>query len=137
MDDLLNVALEAHGGLGRWNKFTRLKVDLSIGGAIWDLKQQPGLLTDKTFEIDTHEERLSITPFRSPGLRSVFVPKRLTLETMDCTVLETRDNPQAAFAGQVFADPWVKFHVAYCARGAVWTYVTLPVLYTYPGFYGE
>jgi hypothetical protein len=134
MSNLLDFALEAHGGLKRWNEFETLRADLSIGGAIWDLKQQPGLLTDKTFTIKTHEEHLSITPFTDPTLRSVFVPKRLALETLNGALVEARDNPEAAFAGQTFADPWDKFHVAYFASEALWTYMTSPFLYTYPGF---
>jgi hypothetical protein len=135
--DLLSIALEAHGGLRRWNEFTTLTADLSVGGAIWDVKQQPGLLTDKVFEIRTHEESLSITPFTDPNLRSVFSPRRLVLETLGGKVVEARDDPEDAFAGQKLADPWDKFHVAYFASEAVWTYMTSPFLYTYPGFLCE
>ncbi len=45
MSDLLDLAVEAHGGLKRWNAFTRLRAEVSIAGAIWGFKQQPGLLT--------------------------------------------------------------------------------------------
>src|ERR1700691_3426094 len=134
MIDLLKMAVEAHGGIERWNKFSTLRTELSIGGAIWELKRQPGLLSDKTFEIQTKEEQLSITPFSSPGLRAVFSPSRQTLETSDGTVVEKRDNPGTAFAGQVRETPWDKFHVAFFASEALWTYLTLPFLYTYPGF---
>jgi hypothetical protein len=134
MNDLLAFAIEAHGGLDRWNAFTNLRAEVSIGGAIWDLKRQPGQLRDKVFEIDTHVEHLTITPFSAPDKRSVFVPDRLVLETLDGVAIETRDDPEAAFAGQAFDTPWDKFHVAYFASEAVWTYLTLPFLYTYPGF---
>lgn len=137
MNDLLALALEAHGGLQRWNDFNTLKAELSVGGAIWQLKQQPGLLVDKVFEIDTHSERLKITPFGAPDMRSVFVPNRLVLETLDGTVIESRDHPEMAFAGQTNETPWDKFHVAYFASEALWTYLTSPFLYTYPGFESE
>jgi hypothetical protein len=137
MNDLLAIAIEAHGGLGSWNSFTKLKTALSIDGAIWHLKQQPGLLTDKIFEIKTHTEQLTITPFNAPGMRSVFVPDRLTLETLDGQVVESRENPEASFAGQTFETPWDRFHVAYFASEALWTYLTSPFLYTYPGFESE
>ena len=42
MNDLLTFAVDAHGGLARWNTFTKLCAEVSIGGAIWDFKQQPG-----------------------------------------------------------------------------------------------
>jgi hypothetical protein len=134
MNDLLEMAVEAHGGIKRWNEFNTLRAELSIGGAIWEVKQQPGLLSDKMFEIKTKEERLSITPFSFPGQSAVFVPSRQTLDTSDGTVVESRDNPEASFAGQVRETPWDKFHVAFFASEALWTYLTLPFLYTYPGF---
>jgi hypothetical protein len=92
MNDLLAIAIEAHGGLRRWNSFTKLEAALSIDGVIWHLKQQPRLLTDKTFEIKTHTEELTITPFSAPDMRSVFVPGRLTLEPLDVEVVESREN---------------------------------------------
>jgi hypothetical protein len=134
MNDLLAMALEAHGGIERWNEFKSLRAELSIGGAIWQIKQQPGLLTDKIFEIRTHEEYLTITPFTQPGLRAVFAPDRQMLETLDGRVVETRNNPETAFADQTLETPWDKFHVAFFASEALWTYLTLPFLYTYPGF---
>jgi hypothetical protein len=138
MNDLLAFAIDAHGGLGRWNEFKTLKAELSVDGAIWHLKQQAGLLTDKIFEINTHTERLTITPFTAPDRRSIFVPDRLVLETLDGTIIESRENPEAAFAGQTLRnDPWDKFHVAYFASEALWTYLTSPFLYTYPGFESE
>jgi hypothetical protein len=137
MNDLLEFALEAHGGLQRWNEFKTLRAELSVDGAIWHIKQQPGLLAEKVFEIDTHSERLTITPFTAPDLRCVFVPERLVLETMESTIIESRNNPEAAFAGQTLETPWDKFHVAYFASEALWTYLTSPFLYTYPGFASE
>lgn len=137
MNDLLAFAVEAHGGLDRWNSFSRLRAELSVDGAIWHLKQQPGLLTDKVFNIDTHSERLSITPFTGADRRSVFVPGRLALETLDGELIEERLNPEQAYAGQTLETPWDAFHVAYFVSEALWTYLTSPFLYTYPGFETE
>jgi hypothetical protein len=96
MNDLLTLAVEAHGGLHRWNEFKTLKAELSVDGAIWHVKQQAGLLADKVFEIGTHTERPTITPFTAADRRSVFVPDRLVLEMLDGTVIESRDDPKAA-----------------------------------------
>ena len=43
MDNLLTSAIEAHGGLNAWNKLQSLHANVSIGGALWELKQLPGL----------------------------------------------------------------------------------------------
>ncbi len=137
MTDLLNMAVEAHGGLDRWNQFTHLRAELNVDGAIWHLKQVPGLLRDKVFRIDTRHEHVTISPFGGPDQRSVFTPARLTVETADGQVVEERDNPEAAFAGQVRETPWDRLHAAYFASEALWTYLTSPFLYTYPGFVTE
>lgn len=137
MNDLLNTAIEAHGGLRRWRQFQTLRAELSIAGAIWDVKRQPGLLTDKTFEIRTHEERLSITPFLDATSRMIFTPARQVLETIAGSPIETREQPERAFQGQTRETPWDQFQVAFFAGEALWTYLTLPFLYTYPGFQSE
>ena len=49
-------------------------------------------------------------------------------------MLEIRDNPRAAFAGHTNETPWDLLHAAYFDGYAVWTYLTQPFLYRYPGF---
>jgi hypothetical protein len=137
MNSLLERAVDAHGGLDRWNQFTALEAKLSIGGAIWSSKQQPGLLTNVTYEIETHEERLTIDGFSGRGRRLAFVPDKLQLETIDGKTIEARDNPRSAFAGQTAETPWDRLHAGYFASYALWTYLNSPFLYTYPGFITE
>jgi hypothetical protein len=134
MNDLLQYAVHSHGGLAAWNAFSALELKLSIGGAIWDFKQNPGLLRNVTYNMKTHEEQLTITGFSAPDRRIAFVPNRLVLETLDEQVIESRDNPRGSFAGQVAETPWDKLHVAYFASYALWTYFNSPFLYTLPGF---
>jgi quercetin dioxygenase-like cupin family protein len=38
MNDLLNLAVEAHGGLKRWSQLTTVKASVSITGKLWQLK---------------------------------------------------------------------------------------------------
>jgi hypothetical protein len=137
MNDLLGFAVQAHGGLAAWNAFDSLELKVSIGGAIWDFKQNPGLLRDVTYDMQTHVEQLTITGFSSPGRRISFVPNRITLTTLDGTIIEARDNPRAAFAGQTAESPWDQLHVAYFSSYALWTYFNSPFLYTLPGFATE
>jgi hypothetical protein len=46
MNDLLTTAVEAHGGLGRWNKVKSVKVAAAITGAIRYLKSKGDALKD-------------------------------------------------------------------------------------------
>jgi hypothetical protein len=137
MTDLLDLGLEAHGGLAAWNAFSDLELRLSVGGAIWEFKKNPGLLRDVTYRMKTHAEQLTITGFSAPDRRIRFVPNRLTLETLDGEVIEARDNPRAAFVGQSTETPWDKLQVAYFSSYALWTYFNSPFLYTLPGFASE
>jgi hypothetical protein len=134
MNELLDFAIEAHGGLKRWREFSTLRAQLNVGGAIWDLKQQPRLLLDKSVALDLREQRLTITPFAGINSRSVFAHGEMALESLDGTVLERRQHPVASFIGQQRETPWDRLHVAYFASEAFWTYLTSPFLYSYPGF---
>jgi hypothetical protein len=44
MTDLLDLAVAAHGGLNRFNQFKTVSAHLVIGGRIWPLKGQDGVL---------------------------------------------------------------------------------------------
>lgn len=137
MNDLLSVAVDAHGGLDRWDSFSKITADLSIAGAIWDAKQVPGILLDKVFEVDTRRQYLTATPFGGSDSRLVFSPERIFIEGLGGTVRDARDHPEAAYADQASDTPWDKFHAGFFAGEALWTYLTLPFLYTYPGFQVE
>jgi hypothetical protein len=137
MNELLKLAVAAHGGLAAWNAFSDLELKVSIGGAIWDVKQNPGLLRDVTYRMKTHVEQLTITGFSAPDRRITFTPARLTLETLDGIVIDSRDNPRTAFAEDTAQAPWDKLDVAYFSSYALWTYFNSPFLYTLPGFTTE
>lgn len=133
MNDLLAWAVEAHGGLPRWNEFRQLEAALSIDGAIWHLKRAPGLLQGKTVSMATHEQRIAISEFDGSNGRVLFEDDRIIFEK-EGLPSQVFDNPVSAFAGQTLETPWDPVHVAYFASEALWTYLSSPFLYTYPGF---
>ena len=59
MNDLLNLAVEAHGGLKRWSQLTTVKASLSITGKLWQLKAQPEALKDVVVEAQLKREQLT------------------------------------------------------------------------------
>ncbi len=134
MTDLLSFALEAHGGAARWAQIRSVSARLAIGGALWDLKGKTGILADARYEADVHVQRATLGRFTAPDRQVRFTPQRLVLETDAGDVIETRDNPRAAFAGHTSETPWDDLHVAYFSGYAMWTYLTQPFLYAYPGF---
>jgi hypothetical protein len=134
MNDLLKNALEAHGGLARWNKFTTLRVQIVTGGGLWALK---GLIQDaapRQMTVSLREELASVTPFGQPNWRTSFRPERLAIETLDGEVVRERENPRASFDGHTMNTPWDPLHRAYFNGYALWTYLTTPFFMALPGF---
>jgi hypothetical protein len=136
-NDLLKRAVEAHGGLERWNTFRTLEADMSITGAIWHVKQKPDIFRRIVATLDTHTQRVEMQPFTAPQRRSVFIPGHVAVESADGRVLERRDNPRASYAGHTQQTPWDDLHAAYFCSYALWTYLSTPFLYTYPGVVTE
>ena len=62
MNDLLQLAVNAHGGLKRWNEISTITVAASLTGAIWFVKSQGDYLKDVVMTVDTKKERL-VTDF--------------------------------------------------------------------------
>jgi hypothetical protein len=136
MNDLLRLAVDADGGLARWNRLKTVKASVSITGAIWQVKGKPDPLKDISIETELHKERL-ITHFNGQGLCTVFEPSRITLQTESGRLVESRDDPCSAFRDHAPETPWDDMHVAYFSSYAPWNYLTIPFLYTYPGFVTE
>jgi hypothetical protein len=127
MPGLLDFAVEAHGGLARWNNVSSVKIDASITGAIWYVKGQPDVLQDIVMVADTQQERVT-TSFVGQDRATVFEPDRVVVQTSDGTTLETSDDPEESFAGQTADTPWNAIHVAYFSGEALWTYLNTPFL---------
>jgi hypothetical protein len=136
MNDLLKKAVDAHGGLDRWNEINTVKVAASLTGAIWFVKSQGDYLKDVVMTVDTRKERM-VTDFPGQDKRFIFEPNHLVMEKRDGTLIQTRDNPEKSFEGQMRETPWDDLHVAYFQGEALWTYLNTPFLYTQKGFETE
>ncbi len=136
MNELLDLAVKAHGGLDRWNKVAGIEVAASITGAIWFVKGKGDFLKNVIVTAETRTEHLTVD-FPGQNKRAIFRPNRLVIETADGTVIDARDDPERSFEGQQRETPWDNVHVAYFAGEALWTYLNPPFLYTHEGFATE
>jgi hypothetical protein len=136
MNDLVNVAVAAHGGLKRWNRVTTVKVTASITGEIWKVKGKPDYLKEVIFEVETKRERVTMD-FPGRDKRSVFEPNRVEMQRRDGTVIATREDPEASFQRKDQLTPWDDLDVAYFSGEALYAYINTPFLYTYEGFSSE
>jgi len=137
VNDLLELAVEAHGGMRRWEQISRFRAAASITGAIWALKGKPGLLADVVLDGETRDQRLRITPFPRPGQYTTWEPQRQTIETTDGMLVSERLDPTAPFAGQTRQSPWDDFQAAYFAGEANWNYFAAPFIFARSDFSTE
>jgi hypothetical protein len=136
MNNLLESAVTAHGGLDRWNQVKSITVEASITGAVWHVKNQGDALKDIRFEVDTTRQLLAID-FVGQDKRSVIEPHRVEIHHGDGGLIAARDDPEKSFEGHQFETPWDDLHLAYFVGEALWTYLNTPFLYTWPGFVTE
>jgi hypothetical protein len=130
--DLGGEAIAAHGGLDRWNEITSVQVQASITGGVWYLKGRPDVLKDVVITAETQRERLTMD-FPGQDRRTIFTPARIVVETAAGDLVEAREDPLAHFAGQTAQTPWDDIDVAYFSGEALWTYLVMPFLTSYPG----
>src|SRR6202041_971950 len=100
--DLAQFAIEAHGGLERWNRFSTVSAHLIQGGVFWGAKGKAGVLDDVTVKVDLRNEKVSRWPFGSPDRRSRFEPQRVADENANGEALEELVQPRASFEGHTF-----------------------------------
>ncbi len=131
--ELLERVLTAHGGRERWNMFTRVGASIVTGGSLWGMK---GLTQDsepRRMTVWLHEQRASVVPFGAPNQRTAYTPGRIAIETTDGQLRAERLDPRASFQGHGETTPWDPLHRAYFNGYALWSYLTMPFLFTLPG----
>lgn len=133
MTTLLATVLDAHGGLAHWNQFSTMTAHLAQGGALWALKGKAGLLDAVDVTVGLRDEWASHLPFGSDGRRSRFTPDRVSIEDAAGSMIEELVDPRASFQAHTLETPWSDPQLAYFAGCAMWTYLNMPFLLTYPG----
>lgn len=131
--ELLDRVVSAHGGLDRWNALSTVRASIVTGGSLWGMK---GLTQDsaaREMTVWLHEQRASVMPFGAPNQRTAYTPNRIAIENTDGDVVAERWNPRESFSGHSETTPWDPLHRAYFNGYALWSYMTMPFLFTLPG----
>ncbi|WP_271411498.1 hypothetical protein [Pseudomonas sp. Q1-7] len=135
--ELLQGVLAAHGGLARWKGFERVDASIVTEGLLWGMK---GLVQDsepRRMTVWLREQRASVMPFGGPDRRTAWTPGRIAIETTDGQLVAERTEPRASFSGHGESTPWDPLHRAYFNGYALWSYLTMPFLFTLPGVTAE
>jgi hypothetical protein len=132
MNDLLNFAMTAHGGLERWKHVRNMQAKVTLNGTLWRIKGRPDGLSGVVMRLKTKQPHLTITPFPKPGTTGHFTPGRVWIEDANGTVVTELTNPRDSFAGAVLTTKWNELQELYFASYAFWNYFTAPFLLALP-----
>jgi hypothetical protein len=133
MNDLLKLAMDAHGGLDRWNAVRALDVRASLTGYLYTLKEQPAGMVDRLFHVDAHAPAVTASPFGATGHVGHFRPDRVWATDGKGAVVDDIADPRATFDGQL-KSRWSDLQLLYFNGYALWNYVSSPFLLSRPGF---
>lgn len=125
---LLANAIEAHGGLNRWNARERLTATFAMGGDVWALKGVEQDHLQRTVRIDLRRGQALIEPFGRSGQHSEFSPERVAIVSADERVVAERKDPRTSFARHDMRTHWDPLHRIYFESCALWTCLTTPFL---------
>jgi len=134
MSDLLDFAIEAHGGWKRWQEIKGISAQAAIGGGLWHLKGWPDALAKTHVSIDPHHPIAKYVRFGGDDRSSLFESDRVALFSGDGNMIEERAAPREAFKHHTLTTPWDALDLAYFSGYAMWNYLTAPFLFKMPGF---
>jgi hypothetical protein len=132
-DSLLDLALEAHGGVERWSRVRTIRAGLRMVGPLWTALGQPTIFANADVTVDTREQRTVFEGFTGPGRRGVYTPGRVAIEDQRGTVIEERLGPRESYPARTPEVRWDPLHALYFGGYAMWNYLTAPYLLTLPG----
>ncbi|MCB9416637.1 MAG: hypothetical protein H6522_05450 [Mycolicibacterium sp.] len=132
MTAVLDGIFDAHGGLDYWRSLSTIDVEISAWGFLFTTKQvEPQ--NHARLTIDTREPRVILHDYPAAGNSTVLRGgQRVEIRDSAGSVLDARDNPREAFShGRLLR--WDAIDFAYFCGYAMWNYLTLPFLLSYPG----
>ena len=131
--ELLSAVLDAHGGAGRWQRFSRVEATIVSGGLLFELKGMPQDPTPRRMTAALQREWSSVRPFGADDQRTDFTPDRVAIEKLDGALVAERLHPRDSFNGHTLTTPWDPLQRAYFNGYALWTYLTSPFVLALPG----
>lgn len=129
MNSLVQLAIEAHGGLDQWKQVREITAKFSMSGP--SLKQRGPLgeaitRSPMQIRIDTRVQNVIFEPFLAPGQKGVYKPFRTAIELSNGTVLEELENPRESLKNMPAGTSWSGPQLIYFFGYSLWMYHTLP-----------
>src|SRR5260370_5681044 len=135
MNEVLGIAVSAHGGLERWSRIRSIDVSLIISGQLLEVKGFPEHQHTKV-TIDADRPRTVMEPYGEEGARGIYTPGRVWIESRDDgrEIVELTE-PRASFAGHVRNTKWDQLQRLYFLGYAMWNYLTTPFIFVRDAFH--
>ena len=130
-NSLLDLALDAHGGMKRWNELSDLVVDTTLGGSLWAQVGAPRIMPK--FRLSLSLRRQHVIMYSDTAKeRVLFEPSQVSLmpSREETSYLKQPRKNLIEHLGS----PWTELQAGYFIGYAMWQYLTAPFLYAYPGF---
>jgi hypothetical protein len=129
---LLNDAIEASGGIARWNRLQRFTLHLSIKGTLFSRVGRARQFNDLIAEGSTRTQLVRIMGLTQGDKSGTYQPNSVTIENLDGQVLRTWLNPSLQFLDQG-DDPLADdLHLVFFCGFSIWNYLTAPFLLARP-----
>src|SRR5687767_2701519 len=111
MNGLINLAIDAHGGLDRWRQFFTVSAHLEVGGMLWGMKGHAGTIENVDVKVNLLEQKTSHIP--GQAWHTVYTPDRIAIETGTGDIVEELYNPRASYEGHKWETKWSNLQLAY------------------------
>lgn len=134
MNELLDLAIAAHGGMERWRGLSTIAARISTGGLLFAAKWKLGALRDVEGRVECSTPCTVFSPYSAQGRRGVFEPGKVWIETEGRNLLQERKDPRAAFRGLRRTIYWDHLDLLYFAGYGLWNYLCAPFFLALPDF---
>lgn len=134
MEKILSNAIEAHGGLKRWQNFNMVQASIRSGGLLFNVHNLPQDPTLRRVTAWLHEQRSSVRPFGAADNFADFTSNRIAIQTDGGKTLLERKGTPDELHDHMKEGIWDPLDRATFTGYALWTYLTTPFFMLMPGF---
>lgn len=134
---LLAQAVEAHGGLARWEALEKLVIHIRVRSNILLSKFQSPAQRALTLEVNPRQPKMTLRPFPQPGQTGIFDGFSVAVKTDATGATQSRRMPFGSNRAIQRRRVWDQLDVLFFFGFAFWNYVVTPYLFLQDGFHTE
>jgi len=133
MNELLELVLEAHGGLARWKGLSAITARVRFGGLAFGARLCFGTRRWRRVEVDPHVPRVTFQDYPSAAWCGHFHQDRVWLTDGDGAERRGREGARREISTWRRQLWWDSLDLLYFSGYALWNYLTTPFLLAAPG----